>query len=506
MVIELVIEMVKQAHFCESMAGTWRRSAGAGSGDSGGRIGFEITVDTINGIDLFGSVVGEINGTFSADGLATSVPTTGTIEISPVENRQVRYKLDFVGDDAKQYRFDGWKSIRWTRPLSTWTTLPGSIYDEAGEIIGTATLRFDMRNLPAMLGSMRLGVDSGDLRLDGCQIAGASGGDVEGDGRSLERRHVSSRSGRLEVWYDTFSDEKTGMGFWIHHELITPSNGAEPYGHGWIAVFSREDESPPLWKRFGPFSLGDGEFFEAGDVVAEPGRRIGSAGKGGEEEIRWELTYEDSSKPLYTFTKSAWEKQLLPSCQVVPSPQARFSGTISVGRKRIELDAARGAAARIYGKANAKKWAWLHADLGGGDVLEIVAAAPRHGPLGHLHVPPIAFVQLRFDGSDWPRNSIAAAPLFKARIDMARESQLGPKEWSLEGRVGNKKLSAWVTLPEGKTVSIGYVDPDGERACCVNSEVANAHVVLKERTGGIWRIEKEWRLTGSAHAEIGLRS
>jgi hypothetical protein len=53
-------------------------------------------------------------------------------------------------------------------------------------------------------------------------------------------------------------------------------------------------------------------------------------------------------------------------------------------------------------------------------------------------------------------------------------------------------------------VAVEYTDPDGSRAVCRNSEVADAEVTV-ERWWGRWRPEAHWTLTGTAHAEVGGR-
>ena len=57
------------------------------------------------------------------------------------------------------------------------------------------------------------------------------------------------------------------------------------------------------------------------------------------------------------------------------------------------IDRWRGAVAHIYGHGNARRWGWIHADLGHGDVLEVVTAVSRKAALRNL--PPMAFVRFR---------------------------------------------------------------------------------------------------------------
>lgn len=304
----------------------------------------------------------------------------------------------------------------------------------------------------------------------------------------LEHRRWAGAPGRLEVWYDTVTDPATGTALWLHHELVAPTDGEAAYAHGWAAVFAPDEA--PRWERFGPEPVRPGTGFAAGDVRAEPGTRAGRAGN-----LGWDLSYRDSSLPLYTFPAATWRREILPAAQIVPSPRATFDGTVRVGERTMTLDRAIGAAARIYGHGNAARWAWLHADLGDGDVLEVVAAVPHRPGLDRL--PALPLVQLRTGGRDWPTLPLLGAARFRCTPTLPR--------WSLSGRVGDRRLRVDVTQPAERCVTVPYRDPDGSTATCTNTERADAVVVLERRRSGRWATEREWRLDATAHAEVGLR-
>lgn len=286
--------------------------------------------------------------------------------------------------------------------------------------------------------------------------------------------------GRLEVWYSTVTDPATGTGFWFHTELVAGVDGMA-HVHGWAAVFERG--AAPAWARWGPQAVRPG--------LTAPDELAGAAG-----EMSWDLRRsEDGSPPVFTFPRWAWERAVLPAAQVVPSPTARYDGEVRVGPRTYVLADAPGASARIYGHGNAKRWAWLHADLGDGDVLELVAAVSRRPGLSRL--PALPLLQLRVDGQDWPGDPMVTAPLFRAR--------LGLPDWQVGGVVGRRRLQVRVHQPPGSTLAVGYVDPDGATATCHNCEVASAAVRLSRLTRGGWQVEREWALDGTAHAEVGRR-
>ena len=312
--------------------------------------------------------------------------------------------------------------------------------------------------------------------------------------------------GRVEVVYATVSDPELGLGLWVHHELVAPLHG-DATSHGWVAVF--RPPAPPILERFGPQPvLGpsppggvtryDGGrpgppagWPAAGDAVLEPPALRGKAGT-----LSWDLSWEEpGAAPLFTFPSWAWERDALPGAQIVPVPSAAFGGTVTVDGTTVVLSPrARGGVAHIYGHGNAQRWGWLHAELGDGDALEVVAATSRKPGLDRL--PALPFVQLRTGGKDWPRDPLAAAPLLRAR--------LGLPHWSVAGTVGRWRLRVEVDIPSDQAVTLEYRDPDGASATCTNSEVADAEVVLEHRRSR-WETAAAWHLSGTAHAEIGTR-
>lgn len=226
-------------------------------------------------------------------------------------------------------------------------------------------------------------------------------------------------------------------------------------------------------------------------VEAAPGWLRGTAG-----DISWDLDATGGGTALFTFPRWAWERELLPGAQIVPRPADTFSGVVRFAGTELTLRAAPGAGAHLYGHGNARRWAWLHADLGDGDVCEIVAAVSTRPGLRRL--PPLTFLRLRVDGRDWPATDpLLAAVRLRARID--------DPTWTVTGRVGDRRISVRVTLPAISTVPVGYTDPDGSAALCRNSERADAAIRLERRCGDGYRLEREWRLDGTAHAEVGTR-
>ncbi|GAA0584477.1 hypothetical protein [Streptomyces crystallinus] len=450
--------------FRETLLGTFRLD---GEGRTrAARLDLRAFADTV--LRPAGTTAARATGRIRIEGWADDPSLAGELEISPLERRRIRYRLTFTAD-GRRLTLDGWKSPTPLRPVRSMTVLPCTLYED-GERVGVGTLRFPLATgLAPFLASFRF-----PRREDTAALAAP---------------RWKGEPGRTEVWYTTATDPATGDGLWLHHELVAPTDGSAAYAHGWVAVFPQD--GPVEHARFGPEPWRGGrEGFGAEDVSARPGRLTGKAGA-----FTWDLAEQAQDTPLFTFPRWSWRRPLLPAAQILPAARATYDGTVTHGGRTLTLRGAPGASARVYGHGNARRWSWLHADLGGGDVLEVVAAVSTRPVLRAL--PPLVFLRLRRRGRTWPRRAERSAlGRFRAEI--------GLPVWTVTGRSGARRIRVEVTQPEERTLALAYTDPDGSEAVCRNSETADA-VVHLERWWGRWRTEARWTLAGTAHAEVGGR-
>jgi hypothetical protein len=481
--------------FSEVMAGSVRLA-----GESEARaMRLDLSVRTGDVLLPHRTTEGVLTGRVRIAGWADDAEATGELEISPLARRRIRYRLNFSAQGGR-YSLDGWKSISPGRPLKSMTVLPFSLSADGTEHTGK-----DRGGQGEQSGGEQSGREEagrGTLRFPLATqllpfLASFRFPRTEDAAAQLAPRWDGA-AGRTEVWYTTVTDPATRTGLWLHHELVAPADGSDAYAHGWVARFPADGEGPVEHARFGPEpwkAQPDAHGFAANGIEAGPGRLHGATGP-----FSWELAEHPQDEPLFTFPRWSWRRPLLPAAQIVPASHASYTGTFGYEGGELRLDDAPGATARIYGHGNARRWAWLHAGLGGGDVLEIVAATSMRPGLRRL--PPLVFLRLRKDGRTWPRRAERTAVgwaglgRFKARVSLPT--------WTVRGRSGLRRIRVEVTQPEERTLALDYTDPDGSGAVCRNSETADARILL-ERWWGRWRTEAEWSLDGTAHAEVGDR-
>jgi len=87
-----------------------------------------------------------IQGEVDLEGFTRHRPLRGTMVIDPLLGRRIAYDFVFTDDDGRKFRVHGQKTIDFFRLLETMTTLPATISDDRGVVIGEARLRFDARS------------------------------------------------------------------------------------------------------------------------------------------------------------------------------------------------------------------------------------------------------------------------------------------------------------------------------------------------------------------------
>jgi hypothetical protein len=101
----------------------------------------------------------EVDGRILAERLAEregGVALRGTLTMRLFDERRIPYDLSFEGDDGRTYRLRGQRDFFVHDAVDSLTLLPASLYDDAGQEVGRAVLRFDPRaQLPAMVRSFR---------------------------------------------------------------------------------------------------------------------------------------------------------------------------------------------------------------------------------------------------------------------------------------------------------------------------------------------------------------
>jgi hypothetical protein len=127
--------------FRETMTGTYSRT-----GDTQARaIGFSLHAKADDTLQHLRDHEMRVEGTIEMEDFADEASCAGTLYISLLTERVIRYDLQFVGNDGRPYRLTGQKDVRLMDFAKTMTTLPARVLDATGQEIARLEVRFDVK-------------------------------------------------------------------------------------------------------------------------------------------------------------------------------------------------------------------------------------------------------------------------------------------------------------------------------------------------------------------------
>jgi hypothetical protein len=128
--------------FRETMSGTYTLS---GQPSVERTLRFTLRVHAADALAHVRDHLARVSGTLEMDGFADEVAVSGTMTLTPLTKRVIRYELAFVGNDGQPYRLVGQKDIRLQDLVASLTTLPAQVQDSTGKVVARAQVAFDVR-------------------------------------------------------------------------------------------------------------------------------------------------------------------------------------------------------------------------------------------------------------------------------------------------------------------------------------------------------------------------
>jgi hypothetical protein len=312
--------------------------------------------------------------------------------------------------------------------------------------------------------------------------------------------------GHYEVHYLSATDRRTGVGLWIRYTMLAPLGAAEATCALWFMAMDPKDPAASVArKRTLPIAS-----LQASEEPFE--LRLGDATltdrgmAGGFEDVRWDLEWDPGAAGYEHVAPMLQRARIAKTVLVLPHADLAVRGTVAMAGRELTLDGARGGQAHLWGSKHAARWAWVHCND-----LETLEGEPRPGafvdgvsvvvPRFGREVGPSTPVVGRFGGADF----LATSP----RSVLRAPSRFTVTSWDFEVRAGSRRLVAEVTVRREDLVGVTYHDPDGDTACCYNTEVADLRLNLWERrpdVAGGWGVADTLVAPGRAHFEYAQRA
>ena len=307
-----------------------------------------------------------------------------------------------------------------------------------------------------------------------------------------------SSTGFMEVWYATLSHEQTGAGIWLRYTVTSPFAG-EPFCELWGFVFDPAGRVSFARKdRFSIDALGrprdDGSIVRIGEAWLAENHLEGALESEGTK-LSWSLDFEPAARcfqHLPEQLRDRIEKRVSTVCS--PNLSVPFSGEVEVGRKKLTFNGEHGCQSHRWGRSHSESWTWAHCRFDDGSVFEGVAARARLGP---IPAPTSTFVYLNHDGRDLEFNTLRCALRARSKYELP--------EWTFTARCGDRRLVGAALVDPHRIYQVTYVDPDGSKRYCANSEIADMSLKLFRKSAGSWVLEDRLSSAGRAHVEFGRR-
>jgi hypothetical protein len=317
------------------------------------------------------------------------------------------------------------------------------------------------------------------------------------------------KPGHYEVYYVTFTDTVTGVGFWIRYTMVAPmaQTREEATCSLWLCAMDPADPSRNVGVKSSlpvgalvaqdePFKLGVGEAWLSDHgmegAIVEDGVRY-----------TWELEW-SPRLPAYGHVHPLLRAgRLAKTVLFLPHPDLEVSGTVHLGDRRIDVSRARGGQAHLWGSKHASRWAWVHCnDFAAADgtrrpdtfVDGVSVFVPRFG----RELGPSTPVVGRLDGVDLNSINPLAVQTNPSEFDLGG--------WRFEARARGVRVRGTVTARSEDLVGVTYHDPDGEFAYCYNTEVADMRLQVLRRQSRTWTQVEELSAAGRAHFEYAQRT
>jgi hypothetical protein len=311
--------------------------------------------------------------------------------------------------------------------------------------------------------------------------------------------------GHYEVYYLTFTDPASGIGFWIRYTMVAPlpETAAEATCSLWFCAMDPGDPGRNVGLKHSlpvtalvaatdPFEL------RIGDAWLSDHGMTGAIDANGSR-YEWVLEWRPSL-PAYGHVHPLLRTARLAKTMLfLPHPDLEVSGTVWLGERRIGLSAARGGQAHLWGSKHASRWTWAHCnDFEGAPAGTFVDGVSVFVPRFGRELGPNTPVVGRIGGVDL--NSIGPLAVQRNR------SELDLTSWRFEAKGRALRVEATVRARLEDLVGVTYHDPDGDLAYCYNTEVADMSLEVFQRQSGDWTRTDELRSERRAHFEYAQRT
>ena len=276
---------------------------------------------------------------------------------------------------------------------------------------------------------------------------------------------AASASGHYESWFVRANHPERALAFWIRYTFFQPrARPDEACGEVWAIWFDGERQSVAAVKdafqlaacavHDAPFALTIGSSTMSEDAL------VGGTGA----RFSWRLACSASMPVLMLLPEEYYARSLPRAKALVPAPNARFSGHLSVDGTQLDIRNWQGSQNHNWGSAHTDSYAW--GQVAGFDgapevYLECATARLKFGP---WWTPALTLVVVRIGAEEYALNSLARAVRSQAR--------LGFFHWEIDARARGVWITIRIHAPHWAFAGLRYANPPGGVKACLNTKLA----------------------------------
>jgi hypothetical protein len=283
-------------------------------------------------------------------------------------------------------------------------------------------------------------------------------------------------SGHYESYYLRGNHPDRPLAFWLRYTVFSPAGRpADAVGELWAVVFDGESGAHTVARVEAPFTecAFSGTSLEvrvAGATLDDGGLR-GSAG-----DVSWDLRYTGTEPPLFLLPRRLYRGGFPKAKSLVPLPLARFTGSLDVAGRRMEVDAWAGSQNHNWGSRHTDRYAFGQVagfDGAPDSFLEVATARSRIGP---LWTPDLTFLVLRHGGREHALTPLRGAARASASV--------GAHSWTFATQDRRVRVEGRIEARPSAFVLLEYRNPPGGIKYCLNTKLARCDLVVTDRASG----------------------
>lgn len=311
------------------------------------------------------------------------------------------------------------------------------------------------------------------------------GSDDERSAWNRSRLDPARTVGHYESFFQRANHPTRPLAFWIRYTAFSPEGRPrEAVGELWAIYFDGERERitavksqvPLAQCRFDRSCLS----VQVGEARLNEALLLGAAASGGHS-IAWDLGYLGDEAPLLLLPERLYDAGFPKAKALVGTPNARFSGALTVDGEAVPIDGWVGSQNHNWGRRHTDRYAW--GQVAGFDgvpdsFLECSTAQIKVGPLWS---PRFSLVVLRVEGETYAINALSRAVLARGRWRYF--------DWSIHTQQHGVEIEVEVSAPRERFIGLNYANPPGGSKVCLNSKLARARVLLRRPGRAELRLE-----------------